>query len=143
MFRTFEGTNITPSREKRKPADRTVLILGASDKPARYGNMAFRRLSDAGFNAIPVNPRINEIDGVPVYPSLGTVDLHNKTVDTLTVYLSPEKSATLGDEILRLAPRRVIFNPGAENLSLARTLREAGIPVLEACTLVLLSSDRF
>jgi hypothetical protein len=42
-----------------------------------------------------------------------------------------------------LKPRRVIFNPGSENEALAKKLREAGIEVVEACTLVLLRSEAF
>ena len=42
-----------------------------------------------------------------------------------------------------LKPRRVIFNPGAENAALAEALEKAGIGCEEACTLVLLNTGLF
>jgi hypothetical protein len=64
-------------------------------------------------------------------------------VDTLTMYVGPERSSALAGEILALRPGRVIFNPGSENPSLEEKLGAAGIPCERACTLVLLASDQF
>ena len=47
------------------------------------------------------------------------------------------------DQILKLKPKRVIFNPGTENSSLEKTLTDAGIAIEEACTLVLLRTNQF
>lgn len=63
--------------------------------------------------------------------------------DTITVYVNPSVSSGLEEAFLRARPRRVIFNPGAENPDLADRLREAGIEVEEACTLVLLNTGQF
>ncbi|MCB0680934.1 MAG: CoA-binding protein, partial [Saprospiraceae bacterium] len=43
------------------------------------------------------------------------------------------------DYLLKLRPRRIIFNPGAENPELARLASAEGIEVESACTLVLLA----
>jgi predicted CoA-binding protein len=117
-----------------------VAVLGASAKPERYSNQAVERLLAAGYRVFPVHPALEEVHGVSVCASLGDIDA---AVDTVTVYLSPERSAALRDELLALRPRRVIFNPGAENPELADALRGQGIAVLEACTLVLLASGQF
>ena len=45
--------------------------------------------------------------------------------------------------ILNLKPRRVIFNPGSENYALVTKLKEAGIEVVQACTLVMLRTEQF
>jgi hypothetical protein len=47
------------------------------------------------------------------------------------------------DRILKLKPRRVIFNPGSENADLAQKLQNAGIEIVEACTLVMLRTGQF
>ena len=47
------------------------------------------------------------------------------------------------DDIVELAPRRVIFNPGAENPESYERLEAGGIEVVEACTLVLLRTGQF
>lgn len=64
-------------------------------------------------------------------------------VDTLTVYVNPKISSGEYDNILKLKPRRVVFNPGAENNELAEKLKVAGFEVIEACTLVMLRTEQF
>ena len=63
--------------------------------------------------------------------------------NALTVYVSAKISDSEYDRIVKLGPRRVIFNPGAENKNLAARLSEAGVEVVEACTLVLLRTDQY
>jgi predicted CoA-binding protein len=121
-------------------AAQTVAVLGASNNPDRYSNMAVRRLRDAGHNVIPVNPALEEIEGFPVAKSLGDIV---DPVDTLTLYVGPQRSLPMIDAILRLAPKRVIFNPGTESAELAAALDRANIPHVEACTLVMLQTGQF
>jgi hypothetical protein len=45
--------------------------------------------------------------------------------------------------ISKMRPRRVIFNPGAENPSFEQILKNEGIEVERACTLVLLATKQF
>ena len=121
-------------------AVQTVAVLGASANPDRYSNMAVRRLREAGHHVIPVNPAHDTIEDLPVAQSLGDIA---DPVDTLTLYVGPQRLAPLTEEILRLAPKRVIFNPGTESKELAAALDQAGIPHLAACTLVLLQTGQF
>ncbi len=118
----------------------TVAVLGASANPDRYSNMAVRRLREAGHRVIPVNPALETIEGLPVAKSLSDID---EPVDTLTLYVGPQRLGPLIDDILRLAPKRVIFNPGTESADLAAALDRANIPHLEACTLVMLQTGQF
>jgi uncharacterized protein len=120
--------------------DRTVVVLGASGDPERYAYKAVARLKEKGYRVVPVNPKGGEILGLPVKASLSDV---SGKVDTLTVYLSPERSTPLAAAIRQLKPGRVILNPGAENPALEAELEQAGIPCLKACTLVLLSTAQF
>jgi len=121
-------------------AHQTVAVLGASNNPERYSNMAVRRLRDAGHRVIPVNPALETIEDFPVAQSLGEI---KDPIDTLTLYVGPQRSVPMIDDILRLAPKRVIFNPGTESEELATALDRANIPHLEACTLVMLQTGQF
>jgi hypothetical protein len=47
------------------------------------------------------------------------------------------------EAIIQLKPKRVVFNPGTENLAFESRLKDAGILPLEACTLVLLSTNQY
>ena len=112
----------------------TTAILGASNKPERYSHRALLMLRDHDHEVIPVHPNLREIEGIPVTASLSQI---SGKVDTLTLYLRPELSAPLAPEIIELAPRRVIFNPGTESTELEQHLTAAGIATENACTLVL------
>ena len=117
-----------------------VAIIGASDNPGRYSHRALLMLRQHGHEAIPVHPKLDTIEGLPVVPDIPSIQ---GAVDTVTMYVGPQISAGLADKLVALKPRRVIFNPGSENLELAARLREAGIACEEACTLVLLSTGAF
>lgn len=123
--------------EKRKER---VMIIGASDKPERYSHQAFLLLREHGYEAIPVHPRLESIEGVPVIHDIAAAV---KPIDTVTMYVGPQISAGLGDRLVALKPRRVIFNPGSENPCLQEKLHAAGIAVEEACTLVLLRTGQY
>jgi hypothetical protein len=42
-----------------------------------------------------------------------------------------------------MKPSRVIFNPGSEDKKFAERLVNAGIEVIEACTLIMIASDQY
>jgi predicted CoA-binding protein len=118
----------------------TVAILGASPKPDRYAYKAFEMLRRFGHTPIPINPAFDEIEGEKCYPKLSDAP---KPIDTVTMYLGAARSNPLIPEIIEAKPRRIIMNPGAENAELAEQAEEAGIEVVEDCTLVMLQTGQF
>ncbi len=121
-------------------SDKTVAVLGASPKPDRYSNKAMKMLLEHGYSAIPVAPGHDVIEGRPAVKDLASI---HTPIHTVTVYVGEKRSAGMTGDLLTLGPQRVVFNPGAENPALAERLKEAGIEVLEACTLVLLRTGQF
>ena len=117
-----------------------VAILGASNRPDRYSYKALMLLKQKGHTPYPVHPTLETIEGIPVFSSLRHVPV---SPDVVTLYLGPANQAKVSEEILQSRPRRVIFNPGAENPVLAKQLQAAGIEALNACTLVLLRTEQF
>jgi len=61
----------------------------------------------------------------------------------LTLYVGPAHQDAWLPLILDIAPIRVIFNPGTENHIVEQKLIDAGIEVIEACTLVMLATGEF
>jgi len=118
----------------------TVAVLGASTNEERYSFKAVRMLKEKGHIPIPVHPAGHTVDGVA---GLKSIDEIETKVDTLTMYVNQGISSGQLDSILKLAPRRVVFNPGSENPDLTDKLADKGIEVIEACTLVLLSTGQF
>jgi predicted CoA-binding protein len=122
------------------PQEHNVVVLGASPKPARYSNMAQRMLMEQGYRVIPVHPKIKEIEGIAVTHNLRAV---KGTTHTLTLYVGADRSYSMIDDIIRLNPRRVIFNPGSESADLEQRLREHRVPTVHGCTLVMLRTNQF
>jgi predicted CoA-binding protein len=117
-----------------------VVIIGASNNPERYSHRALLMLRKHGHEVVPVHPKLAEIEGIPV---VADVSLITGPVDTVTMYVGAAISSGLQDKLITLKPRRIIFNPGAENATLADALQKAGIACEEACTLVLLNTGQF
>ncbi|NQT26019.1 CoA-binding protein [candidate division KSB1 bacterium] len=122
------------------PSEKTVIVLGASKNPERYANKAIRLLVDNGYPVIPVNPREQEIEGLPVVHVLAEID---QPIHTITLYIGPQRSERMGEDIILLKPQRVIFNPGTESEALKSQLESAGIQCVEGCTLVMLHTKQF
>ena len=117
-----------------------VAIIGASDKPERYSYLALKLLQEKGHRIYPVHQRIKLIDGVSVFSSIKDI---NDAIDTVTMYVAADISNGLAEDILAKKPSRIIFNPGAENASLARKAQALGIQTIDACTLVMLRTGQF
>jgi predicted CoA-binding protein len=123
-----------------KPEDHRVVVLGASPKPTRYSFQVVQMLAGAGYQVIPIHPKAHRIEQIPVVATLSAV---RAPVHTLTVYVGEERSRSMIDDILAMAPGRVIFNPGSESRELELALTDARIPHERACTLVLLRTRQF
>ena len=117
-----------------------VAVVGASNNPERYSHQAVLLLQENGHTPYPVHPSLDNVAGRAVYKTVRDVPAK---LDTVTVYLSARNQGSLGGDLLKSGVRRVIFNPGAENAEVAGRLREAGIEVVEACTLVMLRTGQF
>lgn len=117
-----------------------VAILGASPKQERYANKAQVLLMKEGHEVFPVSPTGAEILGVTGYSSLREI---NGEIDTVTLYLGPDRLQPLIGELIQAKPGRVIFNPGTESLEARSAFEKAGIKCEEACTLVLLQTGSF
>ena len=114
---------------------KTVLI-GATPNPARYAYMAAERLTNYKEDFVPLGIKKGEIFGKEI------LDIRTRPaiedVDTITLYLNPTNQQEWEEYILSLKPKRIIFNPGAENPSLDQKARAQGVETENACTLVML-----
>jgi uncharacterized protein len=116
-----------------------TIVLGASEDPDRYSQMAIQRLAGKGHDVIAVGLTKGEIFGKKIYTPKDTfID-----VDTITMYVGPRNQPFWYDFILSHNPKRIIFNPGAENPELEKMANEKGIETLNACTLVMLSIGNY
>lgn len=117
-----------------------TLVLGASPNPVRYAYSAVEQLRWKGHEVVAIGNRRGRIEDVDI---LTEWPASIPDLDTITLYLGPRNQKPVYDQILAYQPRRIIFNPGTENPELMRMAREAGIEVVQACTLVMLSIGNY
>ena len=120
--------------EKKK-----TLVLGASDNPSRYSYLAVQRLRSLGHPVVAVGKKFTRVADVAIEKEKKEFD----NIDTITLYLNPLRQKDYYDYILSLKPKRIIFNPGAENEELATLATQHQIKAVDACTLVLLSTGQY
>jgi predicted CoA-binding protein len=120
--------------EKKK-----TLVLGASDNPARYSYLAIRRLRDKGHPVKAIGRKKSIVEDVPIE----TTPTVSDDIDTVTLYLRPAHQEQYYEYILSLQPKRIIFNPGAENPELEKLAKDNGIRTMDACTLVMLGTNQY
>src|SRR6185369_10231306 len=96
-----------------------TLVLGASENPSRYSHLALQRLQSLDHPVVAIGKHKGMVG------------------DTV---IETEKKEYY-NYILSLKPRRIIFNPGAENEELAELATSEGIKPVEACTLVMLATN--
>lgn len=116
-----------------------TLVLGASLKPERYSNIATLRLQSYQHEVVPVGLREGDINGIAILKGKPEVE----GIDTVTLYLNPKRQVEYYDYILGLNPKRIIFNPGTENMELVELAQAKGIETEIACTLVMLSVGNY
>ena len=116
-----------------------TLVLGASDNPSRYSYLAIQRLRNYHHPVVAIGRKNTLVADVEVE----TEKKQFGNVDTVTLYLNPRHQQEYYDYILSLNPKRIIFNPGAENDELADLAKKNNIQPMEACTLVLLSTGQY
>ena len=117
-----------------------VAVIGASNKPDRYSYKAVMLLKENGHTVYPVHKKLQEIEGIKVYASIGDVETE---VDTVCLYVGSDISSSMAEDIILKKPRRLIFSPGAENPDLEAKAKESGILTVNGCTLVMLNTGQF
>jgi uncharacterized protein len=116
-----------------------TLVIGASPVPERYSNLAVRRLLERAYPVVALGKKEGTIGTVPILTGFPKLE----HIHTVTLYLSAKNQKPMYDYILGLNPKRIIFNPGAENEELKQMARSKGIEAIEACTLVMLSIGNY
>lgn len=116
-----------------------TLVLGASEKTDRYSNRAVKQLLKHRHPVIAIGNKPGVIDEINIQTTL----TQHQNIDTVTLYLNPHNQKPYYTYILSLKPKRIIFNPGTENVELEQLAEKNGIETIEACTLVMLATNQY
>lgn len=116
-----------------------TVVIGASINPERFSHLAVRKLKYLNYPVCAIGLKPGEINGIKVHTPFPELE----GIHTVTLYVGPGNQPFYQDYILALKPKRIIFNPGTENEAFESRLRSEGIEVVEACTLVMLSTGQY
>lgn len=116
-----------------------TLVIGASPHDWRYSNKAIKLLRAYKHDVVAVGREMGNVSGIEIEHNMPEAS----DIDTVTLYINPTHQEAYYDSLLKLKPRRVIFNPGTENAELEELLKKNGIETEEACTLVLLNTGQY
>lgn len=118
---------------------KTIVILGASPNKDRYANKAIHMAKAKGLTPVLVNPNYQEIDGISVLSSLTEI---KEKADFLSIYLGFAHLEKVIDEIKHFQVDSIILNPGSDSEEAIALLEKHNIPIRQACTLVLMSTNQ-
>ncbi|GGE00949.1 CoA-binding protein [Planktosalinus lacus] len=119
--------------------NKKTLVIGASTNPSRYSFLAINRLVENQHDVVAIGLKEGTVAGIKIK----TDKILFQNIDTVTLYLNPQRQKEYYNYILDLKPKRVIFNPGTENPELYELLQKNNIEVEVACTLVLLGTNQY
>ncbi len=112
-----------------------TLVIGASPNKYRFSHKAVQLLAKNGIDVIPIGIRNGKIDDIKILKGFPKLE----GVHTVTLYISENHQKLYFDYIVSLKPRRIIFNPGSENLDFEQVLIDKNIQFIHACTLLMVS----
>ena len=116
-----------------------IVVLGASPDPERYAYQAVISLVKLNYLVFPLGIRPGFIGNLPIITDKPVIE----DVDTLLLYLRPERQKEWLDYIVMRKPKRIIFNPGTENPELIKRCKENDLDMVFGCTLVMICLGRF
>lgn len=116
-----------------------TIVLGASPDPIRFSNKAVKSLIRHNHEVIPIGNREGRIAGRNII--IGKPEFDD--IHTVALYLNPENQKEYYNYIVKLSPRRVIFNPGTINEELIELIKKNSIEPVVDCTLIMLNNNKY
>lgn len=87
---------------------KTIAVVGMSDKSTRASHHIGKYLADRGYQVLPVNPALSEIEGMACYPDLDAAQAALKAtngstgIDLVDVFRAPEHVPPIVNDVIRL-----------------------------------------
>ncbi|MDD2336749.1 MAG: CoA-binding protein [Geobacteraceae bacterium] len=113
-------------------------VVGASTNRDKYGNKVLRCYLQNGYQAIPVNPKAQEIEGIPCVATV--LDLPDG-VSSISVITPPSVTEKVVEMAIQKGIRNIWMQPGAESTAAVTMCRDNNINVIAdgSCLLVVLA----
>ena len=105
-------------------------VVGATNKEEKFGYKIVKTLKENNYNVYPVNPSLDEIDGIKVYDKLA--DIEDK-IDVVDMVVNPQVGKHVMKEIKKLGIKNVWLQPGTRSDEIREFAQENDINIVESC----------
>ncbi len=113
---------------------RTIAVIGLSDRPDRPSHYVSAYMQQHGYKILPVNPSLDQVLGVPAYPSISALPFKP---DFVNVFRSAGFLPTIVHEMLELGLTDLWVQQGIVNHEAARRAQAGSIRVvMDRCVMV-------
>lgn len=110
---------------------KTVAMIGASANHLRPSYTVFSYLRTmTPYDVTPINPTLEEIDGVKAYPSLAAYAAERGAPDIVDVFRKPSEVVQVVRDAIAAGAKAVWFQYGIVNEEAIRMADEAGLAVV-------------
>jgi len=108
---------------------KTIAMVGASADKTKFSYGVLRVLHETGYDMIPVNPnpKVTEIRGIKVYPSLQAID---RRVDMVEVFRPKEELYSIAEQAIAIGAKVLWGQIGVYDDAAAQLAEEAGLKVV-------------
>lgn len=107
---------------------RVIAVVGLSPDPARPSHQVAGYLRRAGYDVVPVNPQVDDVDGIKAYASLADVP---GPIDLVVVFRRPSEAAHVIDAAIARRARGVWLQQGIAVPGGEERARAAGLAYVE------------
>jgi hypothetical protein len=119
---------------KNKSPETRIAVVGASNNPEKYGNIIVRNLKQKGYGVLPINPKEDEIEGLPVYHALDEID---QPVDIVTFVTPPKVTRKMLEAMAAMGLKNAWLQEGSYDDEVLDFVAEAPFKtVYDACIMV-------
>jgi predicted CoA-binding protein len=101
-----------------------IALLGMSRSGKKFGNFAYRELTDRGYRIYPIHPSVDLIGGVRCYRDF---DALPERVEAALLVTSPAQAIGAIRQAVASGVSRIWLQQGAESPEVLETCRELGL----------------
>ena len=107
---------------------RNIAVVGMSNKEGKPGYFVPKYLIEHGYNVIPVNPTVKEVNGLKSYPDIISIP---SEVDIVDIFRRSEDVPPVVEDALKKKDVKVIWmQEGIYNEDAEKVAKENGLDVL-------------
>ena len=106
--------------QKLKQKNVRIALVGASNKPHKFGNRIYLELRSKGYDIVPINPKDKLIEGDRAYASIGMME---ELPDIVNFVVPPPIAMKVAQEAVELGIEHLWFQPGSESDKLETWLK--------------------